>query len=187
MSHDFQISHDTQALFITLNTYHRLPVFKKAELNLVLCSALDEARETADLLVFAYVFMIDHIHLLTNQPKPPSEILRVIKGTTAHRVIEYLKEGNYDSSLAKLRHENRGRNHRYSLWQTEKNIYPIFSEGLFMQKVNYIHNNPVKAELVERAVDYRWSSARIWRGCPLEDEPLMVDVDRIKWRSSRKW
>jgi REP element-mobilizing transposase RayT len=120
MSHDFQISHDNQALFITLNTQHRLPVFQKPELDLVLCSALDEARKTADLLLFAYVFMIDHIHLVTNQPKPPSEILRVIKGTTAHRVIEYLKENNYASSLAKLKHADRGRNHHYSLWQTEK-------------------------------------------------------------------
>jgi hypothetical protein len=35
----------------------------------------------------------------------------------------------------------------------------IFSEQKFMEKVNYIHQNPVKAGLVERAVDYRWSSA----------------------------
>jgi hypothetical protein len=40
----------------------------------------------------------------------------------------------------------------------------------------------VKAGLVERAEDYRWSSARIWHGCPLEDEPLLVDKDLICWR-----
>ena len=185
MSHDFQISRDNQALFITLNTAHRLPIFKKEELNLVLRSAIDEARRSANLLLFAYVFMIDHIHLLTDQPKPPSEVLRMIKGITAHRVINYLKENEYTSSLEKLRHEVRKRNYRYSLWQTEKNVFPIFSEGLFMQKVNYIHNNPVKAGYVERAIDYRWSSARIWRGCAAEDEPLLVDIDRIKWRRSR--
>jgi len=51
-----------------------------------------------------------------------------------------------------------------------------------MQKVNYIHLNPVRAELVEKATDYRWSSARIWQGCPLEDEPLKVNMDKIRWR-----
>jgi hypothetical protein len=57
---------------------------------------------------------------------------------------------------------------------------------MFMQKVNYIHLNPVRAELVSRAIDYPWSSARIWQRCPLEDEPLLVDIDRINWRRSRQ-
>jgi hypothetical protein len=42
-----------------------------------------------------------------------------------------------------------------------------------MQKVNYIHNNPVRAGMVERAIDYRCSSARIWQRCPLDDEPVL--------------
>ena len=53
-----------------------------------------------------------------------------------------------------------------------------------MEKVNYIHQNPVRAGLAERAVEYRWSSARIWQGCPVEDEPLVVDNDLIYWRRS---
>ena len=51
-----------------------------------------------------------------------------------------------------------------------------------MQKVNYIHQNPVRAGLVERAEYYRWSSVRLWNRCPLEDEPLKMDIDRIAWR-----
>ena len=53
-----------------------------------------------------------------------------------------------------------------------------------MQKVNYIHLNSASARLVERAIDYRWSSARIWQRCPMEDEPRLVgvDIDRIEWR-----
>ena len=72
--------------------------------------------------------------------------------------------------------------HTHSLWQQEKNVLSIFSEGMFMQKVNYIHLNPVRADLVGRAIDYRWSSARIWQRRPVEDEPLIVDFDRIVWR-----
>ncbi len=75
--------------------------------------------------------------------------------------------------------------HIGSLWQTEKNVLPIFSEGMFMEKVNYIHQNPVRAGLVDHATDYRWSSARIWQGGPLEDEPLLVDKDLINWRPGR--
>jgi hypothetical protein len=67
-----------------------------------------------------------------------------------------------------------------------KNVLPIFSEGMFMQKVNYIHLNPVRAEVGSGATEYRWSSARIWQRRPLEHEPLLVDVDRINWRRSRQ-
>jgi len=105
-----------------------------------------------------------------------------VKGLTARRMIDYLKEHQYQSSLAKLRHEEWKRKHSYSLWQQEKNVFSIFSEAVFMQKVNYIHLNPVRAGLVERAIDYRWSSARIWQGCESDNEPLSVDFDRIEWR-----
>jgi hypothetical protein len=61
-------------------------------------------------------------------------------------------------------------------------VFSIFSEAVFMQKVNYIHQNPMRAGLVERAIDYRWSSARRWQRCEVDDEPLRVDFDRIEWR-----
>ena len=110
-------------------------------------------------------------------------MLRYIKGITGRRVIDYLKEKNFHRSLAKLQHEEWKRKHSYSLWQKEKNVLSVFSEVMFMQKINYIHLNPVRAGLVERAIDYRWSSARIWQRCATDDEPLRVDIDRIKWRS----
>ena len=55
-----------------------------------------------------------------------------------------------------------------------------------MQKVNYIHQNPVRAGLVEKAEDYRFSSARLWRGYPLNDEPFVTDHKQIDWRRSRE-
>ena len=54
-----------------------------------------------------------------------------------------------------------------------------------MQKVNYIHQNPVRAGLTECAQDYRWSSARIWQGRPFEDEPLLMDNNLIYWRQGK--
>ncbi len=129
--------------------------------------------------------MIDHLHVLTDKASTVSDVLRVLKGITAHRVIDYLKEKEHLSSLAKLQHAERDYNYRYSLRQTEKNVLPIFSEGMFMQKVNYVHQNPVRAELVSRATDYHWASARIWRECPLDDEPLLIDADCIKGRTAR--
>ena len=186
MAHRFLISQDSPALYITIVTKDRLPVFRTDHMKEILCRAIDEARQSAGFLLFAYVIMWDHMHLLTNRPSTTSNVLRVLKGITARRLIDYLKENDHSSSLAKLQPQERDRNHRYSLWQTEKNVLPIFSEGMFMEKVNYIHRNPVRAELCERPEEYQWSSARIWQCRPLENEPLLIDNNLIHWRRSSK-
>ena len=172
----FQISRDTPALYITIVAKDRLPVFRSDYLKVVICKALDEARSSGGFLIFAYVLMPDHLHLLTNQPGTSAHVLRYLKGITARCTIDYLRQSNFESSLAKLRHNTWRREHKYSLWQKEKNVFSIYSEAMFLQKANYIHLNPVRAGIVDRAIDYRWSSARIWQQCPDDDEPLRVDL-----------
>src|SRR6266567_8097847 len=106
MPHRFRISRDSQALYITVVTNNRLPVFKTDQMKAVLCRALDEARKSAGFLLFAYVIMIDQLHLLTSRPTTTSDVLRVLKGLTARRIIDYLKVNNYFTSLAKLAHQD---------------------------------------------------------------------------------
>ncbi len=98
----------------------RLPLFQTDAIRTIACNAIDEARQSHGFLLFAYIIMPNHMHLLTDQPDKPSDLLRYVKGTIAHRVIEYLKEKDYQSSLEKLRREEWKRRHRYSLWQQEK-------------------------------------------------------------------
>ena len=185
MAHRFLISHDSPALYITVVTKDRLPIFRTHWMKEFLCLALDEARKSAGILLFAYVIMWDHMHLLTSCRSTTSEVLRYVKGITARRIIDHLENEGHFSSLAKLRHRERNRNHCHSLWQTERNVLPVFSEGMFMEKLNYIHQNPVRAGLSERAEDYRWSSARTWHRRSLENEPLLVDNDLIHWRRKK--
>jgi REP element-mobilizing transposase RayT len=176
------ISRDTPSLYLTAVAKDRLPVFRSDAIKLITCAALNEARKSGGFAIFAYVIMPDHLHAITDCPLKSSAILRYINGIISRRVIDHLKERGHNSSLQKLRHETKTRGYRYSLWEHHNNALPIFSEGMFMEKVNYIHQNPVRAGLVERAEEYRWSSVRCWKRCPLEDEPLIVDIDRIVWR-----
>jgi len=77
----------------------------------VTCAAIDEARTSCGFLLFAYVIMPEHIHMLTDSPHKPSKVLQFIKGIVGHRLIDYLKAHNYESSLRKLQHEDWKRNH----------------------------------------------------------------------------
>jgi REP element-mobilizing transposase RayT len=92
MTQRFVVSQDSPVLYITVVTKDRLAVFRTDEMKGVLCRAIDEARKSAGFLLFAYVVMIDHLHLLTSRPSTTSDVLRVLKGLTARRVIDYLKE-----------------------------------------------------------------------------------------------
>jgi putative transposase len=165
--------------------HDRLLVFGKDALKEVACAALDEARRSGGFAVFTYVLMPDHLHVITDGTRKPSDTLRFINGIVSHRAIGYLKQNNFTTSLAKLREAKKARRHEYSLWDGHSNVLLITSESVFMQRVNYIHQNPVRAGLVERAEDYRWSSIRCWRGQPREDEPLMVDLEKLIWRKPR--
>jgi putative transposase len=179
------ISRDAPCLYLTAVCKGRLPVFRTDAFKDIACRAFAEARTSGGFALFAYVIMPEHIHAITDGARKASDTLRFIKGITSRRVIGYLKERGYESSLEKLRHGEKERGYKYSLWQHESNVFPLTSESMFMQKVNYIHLNPVRAKLVKRAIDYLWSSAKVWAQCPSEEEPLMVDIDRIVWRTPR--
>jgi len=176
------ISRDAPALYITAVTKDRLPVFRTDTIKVITCKALDEARRSGGFAIYAYVLMPDHLHAITDSILKPSKVLQYINGIISRRVIDHLKEHGHNASLLKLRRESGARGHKYSLWEHHNNTLPIFSEDMLMQKVNYIHQNPVRARMVDCAEDYRWSSVRIWKRCPHEDEPLMVGIDRIIWR-----
>jgi putative transposase len=178
------ISRDTPALYITAVATDRLPVFRTDPIKVITCKALDEARSSGSFAIYAYVLMPEHFHAITDSLLKPSKVIQYLNGIISRRVIDHLKVHGHNASLQKLKRESGARRHRYSLWDHHSHVLPIFSEDMFMQKVNYIHQNPVRAAMVERAEDYHWSSVRIWKRCPLEDEPLMVNIDRIRWRQS---
>jgi len=149
-----------------------------------MCKALNEARTSSEMLIFAYVIMLDHFHIITDGRRKISDTLRYLNGISARRLIDHLKENGPEESLRKLQAETKAGDYKYSLWEHHSDKFLLTSESMFMQKVNYIHNNPVEEGLVERADDYKYSSARYWLRKPLlEDEPLEMDIKQIQWYS----
>lgn len=177
----FRVSKDSPVYYLTSIANKRLCVFQTEKLKKLMCDALDEARTSASLLLFAYVIMPDHLHALIGSERKPSDVLRYVNGIASRRVINFLKEASYESSLAKLSRASGPRQYKYSLWDHHPNVKLVTTENGLMEKANYIHQNPVRAGLVERAEDYRWSSIRCWQGKPLEDEPLLMNLDQIVW------
>ena len=141
------ISRDAPCFFITAVTKDRLAVFRTEPIKEIFCNSLDEARKSSGCKIFAYVVMPDHLHIITDGARRASDTLRFIKGIAAHRILQHLKEHNYQSSLNKLHNQGRGDNHQYSVWERHSNVVLLTTEAAFMQRVNYIHQNPVRTNI----------------------------------------
>ena len=179
-----RISRDDPFYYLTSVAHDRLPIFRHEEIKDIVCGAWNEARKSGEILIFAYVIMPDHVHMITDGGRKISDVLRFTNGISAKRILDHLKSGPYESSLRKLRQETKEKGHKYSGWQHNPDAFRITGEDALWQKVNYIHQNPVRAGLVARAEEYRYSSVRLWRGGVLEDEPFMTDHKLIDWRST---
>ncbi len=179
-----QISRDNPFYYLTSVAHHRLPIFRTDDVKNIVCNAWNEARKSGEILIFAYVIMPDHVHLITDSNREISDVLRFTNGISAKRVLDYLKANEFASSLKKLEQAKKDRGYKYSAWQHHPDAFVINNENTLMQKVNYVHQNPVRAGLVEHAEDYRFSSVRLWKRRPLEDEPFLTAHDLIDWRSA---
>ncbi len=179
----YRISKDSQALYLTSVTKGRLPIFRTETIARLACEAIAESRTKHGFLIFAYVIMLDHLHLVTDSKFPTSDILRLINGIVGRRIIDHLKEAGHTGSLEKLRINDRSDGSKYTIWQRHPDARLLWSEQMLWQRLQYTHLNPVRAGLVDHSNAWPWSSARIWHGKRAEIEPLEVDKDKIEWRS----
>ncbi|MGQ0542930.1 MAG: REP-associated tyrosine transposase [Blastocatellia bacterium] len=176
----FRISKDYPAFYLTAVTKDRLPIFRTDALAQILCSALDEARRSGKFLIFSFVIMLDHFHLVTDSKIDSKDILRFVKGIASRRIIDHLKENNHADSLEKLRIARRSDGSEFMVWQRHPNTRLLWSEQMLWQRIQYTHLNPVRAGFVDHPNDWRWSSARIWHGQRSDEEPLEMDKDKIE-------
>ncbi len=177
----FRISKDSPAFYLTAVTKDRLQIFRTDILARVMTDALGEARRSGKFLIFAYVIMLDHLHLVTDSKVDSKDILRFVKGIGSRRMIDHLRENGHTESLEKLRIPHRSDGSDYLVWQRHPNTRLLWSEQMLWQRIQYTHLNPVRAALADHPNDWKWSSARIWHGRRSDDEPLEVDFTKIEW------
>jgi putative transposase len=130
-----------QIHFLTFSCYHRQPKFTSAIACTTFVDALERVRENYSLCVYGYVVMPEHVHLLVSEPEREA----------LDQAIKSLKQG-VARRLA-LRAAD-------SFWQARYYDFNVWSEKKFVEKLRYIHRNPVKRELVAHPQDWRWSSFR---------------------------
>ena len=168
-------------MFISANTYRRIPLFRYRRPREIFFENLQFYRGKYIFRLYAYVLMPNHFHLLIDFPAQRAlvDFLRDFKSAIGIQIVDWLKADNRKellSHLAVLQASRRYKDARYSVWQRDSYITPLLSVRIIRQKLRYIHENPVRAGLVVVPEDYPYSSARVYAG----RGPTDVGVDLIE-------
>ncbi len=164
--------------FLTMTTVDWLPVFTHRMVAEQILSSLEFIQKERKVVLYAYVIMEHHLHCIVSHQELP-KIIKEFKSYTARAVIDLLKQYRYSAWLKKLRNLRAPYklDSTYQFWQEGSHPQEIHSEAMFLQKIEYIHNNPVKRGYVDQPKHWRYSSASNYEG---EEGLIPVTTD---WRN----
>ena len=115
--------------------------------------------------------MSNHIHLIISRNKKEtlSEIVRDFKKFTSSQIIKSIQEEpesrrNWLLWIFGSAGKRNPNNKSFQVWQQESHPEELFTHEFMMQKLDYLHQNPVRANIVFKAEDYKYSSAAAYGG-----------------------
>jgi len=159
--------------FVTTTIVEWIDLFSQEIYAQVIVDSLNFCSENKGLKVYSVVIMPTHLHLICQSEKGGklSSLIRDFKRFTSRKLVSTIINDSDECRRHWLlttfqKHANKTKqNQNYMVWQKSYYPFELYSPRMYMQKENYIHRNPVKAKLVEKACDFRLSSAN--PDCPI--------------------
>ena len=170
MAFKFRITDQEGIYFITTTVVDWIDAFTRKELAEVIIESLAYCQKEKGLIIYAWCLMPNHLHMIVSAKEgfKLSDIIRDFKKFTAKRIISTIKEINESRTwmLDKFQFAARTnfKSDEYKFWQTGFHPILLESEYFMEQKLNYIHQNPVKAGFVVQEEHYKYSSAIDYHG-----------------------
>ncbi len=152
--------------FITCSCYQRQPVLGSAQRRDLLLDTLEETRRRHRFVLVGFVVMPEHLHLLLTEPETgdPSVVMKVLKErfTRKLRAASAPLITSGAPPIASFAMSGIPRPEPAAVWQKRFYDFNVFTEKKRVEKLRYIHRNPVERGLVARAQDWEWSSFRAY-------------------------
>ncbi|AZI66605.1 transposase [Kaistella daneshvariae] len=151
--------------FITCTVVDWVDIFTRKIYRDIIVNSLNFCIRNKGMLLYGYVIMSNHIHLIVQSKDGKlSDLIRDFKKFTAKEIIKHLqieRESRRDWMLEQFAKatEPHSRNKNFQVWQYGNHSEEIFTLKFMWDKLNYIHLNPVRAGIVEKAKHYLYSSA----------------------------
>ena len=161
----YKIYEPTHPHFLTCTILHWIPLFTNKESVNILIESFKYLQKNDNFKLYAYVILENHIHIVA-QSDDIAKSMQKFKAYTAYELLKLLEKKNATTLLKQFAFHKKAHKTKstYQIW--EEGFHPklIQSEAMMFEKINYIHQNPVKRGYIEEAEHWRYSSARDYKG-----------------------
>jgi len=157
--------------FLTFTVTDWGDVFTRKEYKVIITDSLNYCVENKGLEIFAWCLMSNHLHIVcrAEEKYKISDIIRDFKKFTAKAIVRTIKEipeSRRDWLLYKFEYAGKFDNRikKYKFWQETNHAVLLDDNQKIEQRINYTHQNPVRAFIVSEPHEYLFSSARDYAG-----------------------
>jgi putative transposase len=166
MSSKYKVAESAQPHFVTFTVVGWIDVFSRALYKDILVNSLQYALEHKGLALHAWVIMTNHAHLIiSSQSNKLENIVRDVKKYTSKQIIKAIQENVEESrkdwmlNLFGFTGRNNNNNKDFQFWKQDYHPITLDTGEKLRQRLNYLHENPVRSGLVWEPWHYRYSSA----------------------------
>lgn len=147
-----------ELIFLTATIQEWKPILQNDELKSIITDSLSFLARDKRIYLCGFCIMNNHMHLLIQviEPHAIEDVQRDFLKYTAQKILKNLKDNNAEL-YETLRVDAKDR--KYQVWKRNPLSVPLRTEAVVKQKLDYIHENPVKAGLCKHPEDYLFSSA----------------------------
>lgn len=183
MSEKYKIRDQDRIYFITFAVIYWIDVFTKSKYRKIVIESLKHCQKEKGLSIHAWCIMSNHLHLVVGRKKDIKieDIIRDFKKYTSVRICRSIEANENERrrswmlDLFSKAASESGKHVKYVFWQNQYHPIELDTNELMDQKLEYVHNNPVKAEIVDKAEEYLFSSARDY----YKNEKGPIEIDFI--------
>lgn len=181
MSTGYKIADKEGLYYLTFQIVGWVDIFTRKIYRDIIIESFKYCQEHKGLELYSYVIMSNHIHLMARSLRGDlSGTIRDFKNYTSKRFLETINENiESRSDWMKIVFEYHGKyknKQTYQLWTNENHAELIYCQKFIEQKIEYIHNNPVRAGIVVNPEDYLYSSARNYADLESKIEILKANI-----------
>ncbi len=163
----YNIKNQNAIHFITFAVVQWIDVFSRKDYADILVDSLKYCQANKGLKIHAWCIMSNHVHLMISSQAPNklSDILRDLKKFTSNNIMKAISENPHESRkswmmwIFKRAGKKNNKNKEFQFWQQDNHPIECDTNEIIETRLNYIHENPIRARMVWEAHDYVYSSA----------------------------
>ena len=180
MSRNYKFHNPEGVYFVSFAVIEWLDVFTKNEYKDIVIDSLQFCQKHKGMEIYAWCIMTNHVHLIfrSTSEQKPELLLGDFKRFTSKALLDAIKNNDNENRKEWLLEQflkagaKSSNVKQYQFWRHDNQPIELWSNKVFNEKINYIHNNPVEGGLASYPEDYPYSSARDYRG----DSGILKDV-----------